>query len=49
VRDLGSTNGMTVDGHKVTNVAVGDGSQVTIGKTTMTVVVTELTGEDPGV
>jgi hypothetical protein len=41
VRDLGSTNGITVDGHRVTNVAVGDGTQVTIGKTTMTVVVTE--------
>ena len=28
VRDLGSTNGVTVDGHRVTNVAVSDGSQV---------------------
>jgi hypothetical protein len=41
VRDLGSTNGMTVDGHKVTSVAVADGSTVVIGKTTITVVVTE--------
>ena len=47
VRDLGSTNGITVDGHRVTNVAVGDGSQVTIGKTTMTVVVTESGALDP--
>jgi len=41
VRDLGSTNGMTVDGHKVTTVGVRDGSTVVIGKTTITVVVTE--------
>ena len=41
LRDLGSTNGVTVDGHRVTNVAVHDGSEVTIGKTTMTVVLTE--------
>ena len=41
VRDLGSTNGMRVDGHKVTSVAVRDGSTVVIGKTTITVVVTE--------
>ena len=41
VRDLGSTNGMRVDGHKVTSVAVRDGSTVVIGKTTITIVVTE--------
>jgi hypothetical protein len=41
VRDLGSTNGMTVDGHQVTSVAVADGSTVVIGKTTIRVVVTE--------
>ena len=41
VRDLGSTNGMLVDGHKTTDAAVRDGSSVVIGKTTITVVVTE--------
>ncbi|MGI8644766.1 MAG: FhaA domain-containing protein [Nocardioides sp.] len=41
VRDLGSTNGMLVDGHKATNVGVRDGTVVVIGKTTITVVVTE--------
>jgi len=41
VRDLGSTNGMLVDGHKVTTVAVRDGSTVVIGKTTITVVITQ--------
>lgn len=45
VRDLGSTNGMLVDGHKVTSVALRDGSTVRIGHTTMTVRVTEV--EDP--
>ena len=30
-----------MDGHKVTSVAVRDGSTVVIGKTTITVVVTE--------
>jgi hypothetical protein len=37
VRDLGSTNGMLVDGHKVTRAGLHDGSQVKIGNTTMTV------------
>lgn len=41
VRDLGSTNGMLVDGHRVTDVAVRNGSSVVIGKTTIAVVVTE--------
>ena len=36
--DLGSTNGMLVDGHKVTRAGVRDGSQVVkVGNTTMTV------------
>ncbi len=37
VRDLGSTNGISVDGQKVTRAVVGDGSTITIGTTTMTV------------
>lgn len=37
VRDLGSTNGMLIDGHKVTRAGLHDGSQVRIGNTTMTV------------
>lgn len=41
VRDLGSTNGMLIDGHKVTRAGVRDGSQVRIGNTTMTVRVLE--------
>jgi hypothetical protein len=42
VRDLGSTNGMLVDGAKVPEAALHDGSTVKIGNTTMTVqVVTE--------
>ena len=45
VRDLGSTNGMLVDGAKVPESRLRDGSQVKIGRTTMTVrVVTEQTG-----
>lgn len=40
-RDLGSTNGIKVDGHKVSMVTVTDGSTVVIGKTTIRVVVTE--------
>jgi hypothetical protein len=35
VRDLGSTNGMLIDGHKVTKAGVRDGSRVRIGSTTM--------------
>jgi len=45
-RDLGSTNGMLVDGHRITHTAVRDGSTVKIGNTTMTVRVVE---EDAGV
>ena len=41
VRDLGSTNGMLIDGHKVTRAGVRDGSQVRIGNTTMKVRVVE--------
>ena len=37
VRDLGSTNGMLVDGHRVTQTALHNGSTVKIGNTTMTV------------
>ncbi len=47
VRDLGSTNGMLIDGHKVTKAGVRDGSQVRIGNTTMTVRVVEDDGADP--
>ncbi|MEZ5194249.1 MAG: DUF3662 and FHA domain-containing protein [Nocardioides sp.] len=45
VRDLGSTNGMLVDGHKVTSVALRDGSTVRIGHTTMTVRVRDADAE----
>jgi hypothetical protein len=37
VRDLGSTNGMLVDGHRITHTALRDGSVVKIGNTEMTV------------
>ena len=37
VQDLGSTNGMLVDGHRVTSTGLQDGSEVKIGRTTMTV------------
>ncbi|MCH1865666.1 DUF3662 and FHA domain-containing protein [Nocardioides sp. CFH 31398] len=39
VRDLGSTNGMTVDGVRVAQSPLGHGSTVKIGNTTMTVTV----------
>ncbi|HYF74888.1 MAG TPA: DUF3662 and FHA domain-containing protein [Nocardioides sp.] len=39
--DLGSTNGMLVDGHRITQTPLRDGSQVKIGNTTMTVRVLE--------
>lgn len=41
VRDLGSTNGMLVDGHRISHTALRDGSTVKIGNTTMTVRVVE--------
>jgi hypothetical protein len=37
VRDLGSTNGMLVDGHRIASTRLHDGSQVRVGSTTMTV------------
>ena len=37
VRDLGSTNGMLVDGHRITSTSLRDGSEVKIGNTTLTV------------
>ena len=37
VRDLGSTNGIQVDGHKVTRAGVHEGSRVQVGNTTLTV------------
>ena len=46
VRDLGSTNGMLVDGHRMTNTPLRNGSEVRIGNTTMTVRVVQ---EDAGV
>jgi pSer/pThr/pTyr-binding forkhead associated (FHA) protein len=41
VRDLGSTNGMLVDGHRISHTGVRDGTTVKIGNTTMTVKVIE--------
>jgi hypothetical protein len=41
VGDLGSTNGMLVDGHRIQRTSVHDGSRVKIGATTITVRVTE--------
>jgi hypothetical protein len=41
VRDLGSTNGMLVDGRRSTHTRVQDGTTVKIGNTTMTVRVEE--------
>jgi hypothetical protein len=41
VGDLGSTNGMLVDGHRIQRAQVQDGSRVKIGNTTITVRVTE--------
>jgi pSer/pThr/pTyr-binding forkhead associated (FHA) protein len=41
VQDLGSTNGMLVDGHRITSTGLMDGSEVRIGRTTMTVRVEE--------
>ncbi len=41
VRDLGSTNGMLVDGHRITHTGLRDGSTVKIGNTEMTVKVIE--------
>ena len=41
VNDLGSTNGMLVDGHRITSTGVRDGTKVKIGNTTMTVRIVE--------
>ncbi len=41
VTDLGSTNGMLVDGHKVDRATLDDGGQVRIGNTVLTVRVVE--------
>ncbi|HET7068959.1 MAG TPA: DUF3662 and FHA domain-containing protein [Nocardioides sp.] len=41
VQDLGSTNGMLVDGHRITSTRLQDGSEVKIGRTTLTVRVEE--------
>ncbi len=37
IEDLGSTNGVIVNGQRVTNVALGDGSRIEIGSTRMLV------------
>ncbi len=47
VGDLGSTNGMLVDGHRIQRTSVQDGSRVKIGNTTITVRVTEEPVADP--
>jgi hypothetical protein len=41
VHDLGSTNGMLVDGHRITRTRLHNGSEVRIGNTTLTVRVLE--------
>jgi hypothetical protein len=41
VQDLGSTNGMLVDGHRITTTSLKDGSAVRVGRTTLTVRVVE--------
>jgi pSer/pThr/pTyr-binding forkhead associated (FHA) protein len=41
VQDLGSTNGMLVDGHRVASTGLRDGSEVRIGRTTLIVRVEE--------
>jgi hypothetical protein len=37
VSDLGSTNGVLVDGHRVASTPLHDGSEVKVGRTTLTV------------
>ena len=46
VGDLGSTNGMLVDGHRIQRTSVHDGSRVKIGGTTITVRVTDEATEE---
>ncbi len=41
VRDLGSTNGMLVDGHRITATGVRDGTEVRVGSTTLVVRILE--------
>lgn len=41
VHDLGSTNGITVDGHRVSRATLRDGSRVQAGNTVMTVSLVE--------
>jgi hypothetical protein len=41
VQDLGSTNGVLVDGHRVARAPLREGSEVRVGRTTMTVRVVE--------
>ena len=41
VHDLGSTNGMLVDGHRISTTRLRNGSEVRIGNTTLTVRVLE--------
>jgi FhaA, N-terminal domain/FHA domain len=41
VSDLGSTNGMLVDGHRLASTPLHDGSEVKVGRTTLTVRVVE--------
>ena len=41
VQDLGSTNGMLVDGHRIASTPLKDGSEVKVGRTTMTVRIVE--------
>jgi hypothetical protein len=41
VQDLGSTNGVLVDGHRVASTPLTEGSEVKVGRTTMTVRVVE--------
>ena len=45
VHDLGSTNGITVDGHRVTRASLRDGSVVRAGSTTLTVSVIDGHGD----
>ena len=46
VEDMGSTNGISVDGRKVSRTALGDGSRVQIGHTSLVV---RLLEEEPDV
>lgn len=41
VHDLGSTNGITVDGRRVNEAALANGSQIRLGNTTITVSIAE--------